>query len=1344
MTNRPIASWSSSRVALTALQLFLVTQIIAPWQSSAVTFTVSKAADTADGTCDADCSLREAVNAANALAGPDTIDLPTGTYALTIANTAGQENAGAEGDLDISGDLTLIGNGPSGTIIDGNAIDGVLHILTGVVDISRVTIRNGNSPSDGGGVLIDGGTVTIDESAIVDNGCAGLGGGIQNSSGSLTVSDSTVSGNTANAGGGIGNFGPLTLTNTTVSGNSCTNDAGGIGSGPATIQLQNVTVTNNAAGTVGGGLELVNANVTNSIIAGNFPTNCTASSIGSSSYSLDDDGTCSLSGTGDVSNAPDAGLGTLQDNGGSTETHALCTGAGTPEAGCAGVSPALDTADPAAPGSGGGACESNDQRGRLRPGDGDGNGSSLCDMGAHETLPTCPPVPLQLCRGASKSVLVVKDNADDSKDKLVWKWIKGAETAFAAFGTPTVDTPYAFCLYDGNQNLITSEVPPAGTCDGKACWKQLGSASNPKGFKYKDKELTPDGVKNVLLKAGAAGKAKSLVKGKGANLLLPPLGVTPDVTAQLINQNGECWAAVFTADDLIKNDGKILKGKVTGLPGILPTPTPASTPTPAVPPVAVGDPYDSTGNVGINVPAGSGVLANDTLNGGSISAFDAASSNGGDVTMNTADGAFTYDPPAGFEGVDTFTYTLINGAGTSMGTVTVTVSDSIWFIDNSQGAGDGRLNSPFNTLAAFDAINGAGGSAPAAGDAIFLYETASGDYTGGVTLENTQALIGQGAGATLASLTGITPPVFSNALPATGGSQPTLTNAAGNGIDLGTGNLIRGLDIGATSGGGTGINGAEVGTLSVGEVGISGPGGAVDLSSTSGAAIAVTLSTISIISSAREGIRLSGVSGSFSIAASDGTITTSTTRAIDIDGDPSIALSVTLELVQVDNSAPNGIVLTDTTGSFTVSGGATPSSGSGGFIMSTTDDGVSLTRATNVSLNGMIVDSTGAHGIDADTVDGLTVTDSDITGAGDANEESGVFARELTGTVLFEDTEISDMTEDGIDLENTSGVLSMTLRRVVISDNVTSGIGENGMTVRANGTASMSIVIEDSTFDTLESAAVNINAGGSSTANYSLTARRTTFDGAPTGDTEGVNGLLVQATRGGASTSLAASFLIENNNAANTGGITNHASNALTLKVDSNGLMTGSVISNDIDGSETGVGIDLFPDGNVGAVTSRLQTTLNANRISNTSLSGIFGGPQDGNSTTLEATLACNLIEEPTGSFEHPGISISTVDAGTFACLNVADSTGAGLNNSTGASSFPGFRLGYDFLELAGSFRMQGMGSNMTGAGTTAFIDANNTSTDLSQAFSSVDDNFTNATCTTPAIAPACVSTPVP
>src|SRR6186713_823446 len=97
-----------------AVLLMLATSAFSS-KTYAATFVVTKTADTADGACDADCSLREAITAANAAAGADVITLPAGTYTLTITGT--NEDLNADGDLDITTPMTINGAGSGSTII---------------------------------------------------------------------------------------------------------------------------------------------------------------------------------------------------------------------------------------------------------------------------------------------------------------------------------------------------------------------------------------------------------------------------------------------------------------------------------------------------------------------------------------------------------------------------------------------------------------------------------------------------------------------------------------------------------------------------------------------------------------------------------------------------------------------------------------------------------------------------------------------------------------------------------------------------------------------------------------------------------------------------------------------------------------------------------------------------------------------------------------------------------------------------------------------------------------------------------------------------------------------------
>src|SRR6202030_3511095 len=109
--------------------------------------------------------------------------------------------------------------------------------------------------------------------------------------------------------------------------------------------------------------------------------------------------------------------------------------------------------------------------------------------------------------------------------------------------------------------------------------------------------------------------------------------------------------------------------------------------------------------------------------------------------------------------------------GSSTATVHLTLSGIIWFINDNAGAGDGRLSSPFNSLAAFQAVNDGAAHHPAANANIFLYDSSTG-YTGPVVLLNGQKLIGQDATSSLSAITRLTPGTSSATLPSTGGGSP--------------------------------------------------------------------------------------------------------------------------------------------------------------------------------------------------------------------------------------------------------------------------------------------------------------------------------------------------------------------------------------------------------------------------------------------------------------------------------------------------------------------------------------------------------------------------------------------
>ena len=166
-----------------------------------------------------------------------------------------------------------------------------------------------------------------------------------------------------------------------------------------------------------------------------------------------------------------------------------------------------------------------------------------------------------------------------------------------------------------------------------------------------------------------------------------------------------------------------------------------------------------------------------------------ATAQAGTVTVQS-NGSFTYNPPLGFEGTDTFKYRAADVNGfTAITTVTITIAGMIWYINNNAGACpgapcNGRLSHPFQTLAAFQAVNNGTGSNPAAGDSIFLFESSPAhDYVGPVTLLNNQKFIGQDATASLASITGFTAPSGTDPFPVMNSANGPIVNITATGAD---------------------------------------------------------------------------------------------------------------------------------------------------------------------------------------------------------------------------------------------------------------------------------------------------------------------------------------------------------------------------------------------------------------------------------------------------------------------------------------------------------------------------------------------------------------------------------
>lgn len=265
-------------------------------------FIVTKTEDTDDGACDADCSLREAVVAANTTPGDDTIELPAGVYQLTLDTYLAADHYGSLEVERETGTTSILGEGRDVTVIDATTLrtlglnnpDRVFTVgyhagleLVGVTVTGGYTENALSADRDGGGIWNGNGTLTVTDCLIEGNVAGVNGGGIANSYGTATISNTIIRDNntdppdytTTGYGGGIYNTGTMTIFDSTIELNA-SDYGGGIANEewledyPATLDIENSVITNNTAKR-GGGLANVflgTATVTDSLFTGNHAT----------------------------------------------------------------------------------------------------------------------------------------------------------------------------------------------------------------------------------------------------------------------------------------------------------------------------------------------------------------------------------------------------------------------------------------------------------------------------------------------------------------------------------------------------------------------------------------------------------------------------------------------------------------------------------------------------------------------------------------------------------------------------------------------------------------------------------------------------------------------------------------------------------------------------------------------------------------------------------------------------------------------------------------------------------------------------------------------------------------
>lgn len=360
-------------------------------------------ANPGDGSCDSTplagvvCTLRAAVQEANALVGPDTIELAGETYTLTLATL---EELAAGGDLDVRTEIRIEGAGMGVTIVEQQADDRIFQVW----DPGDLTLM---------GMTLQGGAPGID--------IGDFGGAIRNQA-TLALDGVELTGNRGDIGGAVFNLGAMEAVACWIHGNTAVRHAGGIASASAaasgdagtTLTLTDSTVGPNTAPGTPTELALSNANsaTLNNVTVSPSNPFVAAIEVGSQdtalvhvtalgglrSFSFDGSHSLTFSNSAiEWCDLTSSSLPGIVRNGVNASTDASCafaTAGGieapfdlAPLADNGGVaptflpqqgSPLIDVAAANA------VCAANDQRGVSRPRDGDGAGGAQCDIGSVE------------------------------------------------------------------------------------------------------------------------------------------------------------------------------------------------------------------------------------------------------------------------------------------------------------------------------------------------------------------------------------------------------------------------------------------------------------------------------------------------------------------------------------------------------------------------------------------------------------------------------------------------------------------------------------------------------------------------------------------------------------------------------------------------------------------------------------------------------------------------------------------------------------------------------------------------------------------------------------------------
>jgi VCBS repeat-containing protein len=684
----------------------------------------------------------------------------------------------------------------------------------------------------------------------------------------------------------------------------------------------------------------------------------------------------------------------------------------------------------------------------------------------------------------------------------------------------------------------------------------------------------------------------------------------------------------------------------------------------------------------------------------------------GHVTINTA-GEFSYTPNAGYIGTDTFTYTITDGntptAGTDTGQVTVNVATpKVWYVNADAGTdGDGTSANPFNTLSHFAGVGGVDG----AGDTIFLYN-ATNHYTGGLTLENNEKLVGQDVGLTV-----------------NGTTLETATNVNGaivdGGVVLGSGDTISGVTLGNTSAGGTALSGTNFGTFNVDHTVVNTNNNGMILNT---GAFGAGSTFTSFTSSGATDVSLTNVTGSVDLGTgtmagqftvSGGSVSTTyagnlsqanNASMVDVSGGHTGTLTFNTGTLNATNGT--GLQFSNADGTYNFNGTTTLNGGNAGIDILAGGDAANGSQGTfSFGSNTSITSPTGtALNIDASNAAvtyGGTITQNNAANAVSVTNEKGTHTVDINGLVTA-----NTSTATGVNITGNSSGTAVQFDGGLNID-TTTGTGFNAS---GAGTVHVTATAGDESINSTGGAALNLSG-------MTVDATGLNFDSTNSGG--GTNNVNLSSVTGTGAINLGSGALsgatgVAFNVSGGTGNVDYNGSIAKTSDgrvIDVQNHTAGS-LSFDGTVSSTSASDGIHLSGNTNATIGFSNTlTLNTSASGTNAFDASGGG-------TVTATNASNSINSGAGI----GLNVSgtTIGAGGMIFHDISSSGAASgiiLNNTgSGGLSVTGTSSG-SITATGGTI------TGSTGSGV-SLTNASNVSLNHMTVSNSGDDGITGSTVT--------------